>query len=372
MDLSGRKIWQMAAGDTDRNFADLCLKWGVIVLGPGTQGPMADPEASGRYRHDGISARMVGMLRKFYDDIKAGDVVVLRIGLSEVHGVGVIIGEYGWHDAFLDVDGWDVCHFYHVHWIWKKSDESPAIFKGALKFGDSLQSISQNEKTKALLDWMAGLVETDPPAVMPPLPVSGRNLTIEELCQPLYDYGIGLSNLAELKDCILELQALARWYKKYSSNPSEHETVTHLIVPLLRALGWTPQRIALEYHQSGKGRADIALYSYGNRQNQYLTAIVEAKKFEKSCLRAEAQVRSYAAKHTDRLIVTDGIRYGVFVQGSEGLFPETPSAYLNLTKFLDGYKVYGDSCAGADQALLIMSADWRPGLPKPSLANRFS
>ena len=35
MDISGKPIWQRAAGDTDRDYAGLCLEWDVILNGPG-------------------------------------------------------------------------------------------------------------------------------------------------------------------------------------------------------------------------------------------------------------------------------------------------------------------------------------------------
>lgn len=369
MHIEGRQLWQMAAGDTDRNFSDLCLQWGIIMLGPGRQGNIqaatTDVEAS--LLEDGISSRMISILKQFAFEVKTGDIVVLRLGKSEVHGVGVVKGKYGWSSALMDIDGWDLCHYFPVEWIWSKPDKNPMLFKDALNFGNSLQKLVASEKTANLFSWLQTLPETEGLYQPPSLPPCGRKLSIEDLCQPLYDSGVSLNSLSSLKDCISELQALARWYIKYSNDPSEHETVTHLIVPLLKALGWTPQRMALEYHQVGKGRADIALYTYGNRQPKYLTALVEAKKFQRSCLKAEAQVRSYMTERTDRLIVTDGIRYGVFCK-QDGIFPDYPSAYLNLAQPLDAYPIYGGSCAGGDEALWLMNADWQPGLPKLSLS----
>src|SRR5665213_4554658 len=39
VNLDGRVFWQQACGDTDRVYSDLCLKWDVILNGPGVQGP---------------------------------------------------------------------------------------------------------------------------------------------------------------------------------------------------------------------------------------------------------------------------------------------------------------------------------------------
>jgi len=39
MDISQAAIWQQAAGDTNRDYFDLYLKWDVILNGPGDFGP---------------------------------------------------------------------------------------------------------------------------------------------------------------------------------------------------------------------------------------------------------------------------------------------------------------------------------------------
>ena len=38
MDIQGKNLWQHAAGDSDHNHVDICLKWGVILNGPGGEG----------------------------------------------------------------------------------------------------------------------------------------------------------------------------------------------------------------------------------------------------------------------------------------------------------------------------------------------
>lgn len=39
MDVFGRRIWHVSAGDEDCHWADLCLEWDVILNGPGSEGP---------------------------------------------------------------------------------------------------------------------------------------------------------------------------------------------------------------------------------------------------------------------------------------------------------------------------------------------
>ena len=85
--------------------------------------------------------------------------------------------------------------------------------------------------------------------------------------------------------------------------------------------------------------------------------VVEAKKMNRSCLTAMSQAASYAdGKSTcHRLIVTDGLRYGVYVRSQLEAF--RLCAYMNLIKLRYNYPVLESE--GAGEALLAMSPEWR-------------
>ena len=70
-----------------------------------------------------------------------------------------------------------------------------------------------------------------------------------------------------------------------------------------------------------------------------------------------SQALSYAQTRygCHRLIVTDGLRYGVYVW-EEQVF--RLYAYLNLTRLRRDYRVLG--CSGAEGALLAMAPEWNP------------
>jgi hypothetical protein len=89
MDISNKKIWQHAAGDTDRDNSDLCFKWDIVLNGPGALGPWPGCEVA--LREEGWS-RKISDLRRFAVEVADGDVVVLRLGTSRVLGVGVVAG----------------------------------------------------------------------------------------------------------------------------------------------------------------------------------------------------------------------------------------------------------------------------------------
>lgn len=94
MKIEGKKIWQQAAGDTNRDYIDLCLKWDVILNGPGSYGRWPDCQ---QILHSDNSSKKVTDLWRFCEEIKSGDLVVLRIGTKTVAAVGEIIGSYEHH-----------------------------------------------------------------------------------------------------------------------------------------------------------------------------------------------------------------------------------------------------------------------------------
>lgn len=152
-----------------------------------------------------------------------------------------------------------------------------------------------------------------------------------------------------------DLVRIASWYGRSGVQPAERETVAYLVVPLLRSLGWTPQRMAIEWN-----RIDIALFDALPRNDSNLVAAVEAKKRYRTCFTSSTQVFGYASQlgreRCLRAVSTEGLGYSVFKRDGSGGFKPTPEAYLNLTRLVAGYPLL--RCAGAKEALALMAAEW--------------
>jgi hypothetical protein len=301
------------------------------------------------------SARKVTDLKRFAEEMKDGDLVVLRIGTSTVLGVGQIVGLYEWSDMFGDVDGWRLQHVRRVRWLWDgRRSESP-FGKSAysLKLGDTTQRLNPGPVT----DWLASLPVSEDkfrrPLIALPTSPEHTEINVDEISEFLFDNGVASTSITMLLNEIGELTRIAKWYQR-SSMPSEHETVAYLVVPLLRALGWTPQRMAVEWNH-----VDLALFEKLPREDDSLQVVVEAKKMDNSCLTAESQATRYADARSScgRLIVTDGLRYGVYTRGQEKF---NLYAYLNLTRLRRDYPIY--DCSGAEEALLAMAPEWTPNV----------
>ncbi len=105
MDLAGKTLWQVGAGDTDRSYGKHCKQFDVMIAGPGDLSPYEDS----RYAH---RCDIRNSLRRFCTEARRGDVVLLRLGTGDVLAVGEIADDAAERlDAFADIDGWDLQHF---------------------------------------------------------------------------------------------------------------------------------------------------------------------------------------------------------------------------------------------------------------------
>lgn len=349
MNLENKRIWQQAAGDNNRNYVDLCLRWDVILSGPGHHGHWLEGEQ--KLLEAGHSGKKITNLRRFCEDVSSGDLVVLRLGTSQIYGVGEVVGGYEWLDIFGDVDGWHLQHVRRVRWLWKGSDAPKEFSAHTLKFGDTTQELSSPDVTSWLQEldippnaWNRSLV------ALPSKP-DEEPVKLDDISEFLFDKGVASRSIENLMREIDELIRIARWYQKPgNNNPSEFETVAYLVIPLLRALGWTPQKMAIEWNH-----VDAALFSGLPRSDDTLAVVVEAKKKDDSCLSAKSQAETYARtrQYCRRLIVTDGIRFGIYSKQDSSFYLH---AYMNLTRLKASYPIYG--CGGAKEAVLAMTPEW--------------
>jgi len=157
MDLGDKALWQVAAGDTDRSYHDLCLRWDVMLFGPGYRGPW--PECKPGLNEDKWTTKKINLIRKFCEGIAEGDLIVLRLGTAEVYGVGRVVGDYQWYDDFGDVDGWHLQFVRRVRWLWRydssgaRNAEPKRFPTYSLKFGDTIQSLDPSSgDTNDILD----------------------------------------------------------------------------------------------------------------------------------------------------------------------------------------------------------------------------
>ena len=180
-------------------------------------------------------------VRLFACEVQVDDIVVLREGTAKIISIGLVASEYLYLHQFDDVNGWDLQHGRRVRW----GPHAPYTFSDG-PFGAATPAFGPVTQAE-LLDYATSFLNSTfsdwRRAPLPPLPA-------EE--PPVLDPPAAL---AELTGQALDLAMLYAEPQHFGEAPAEHEMVAHFVVPLLRALGWQPEYIALEWH-----RIDVAVF----------------------------------------------------------------------------------------------------------------
>lgn len=306
--------WQIGAGDGARDYSDVFLRFGIILVGDGSTGEYKPGHPEMQY------------LMPFAENLKIGDRVVLRrgygVGTWEIVAVGQVTSEYLFRDLFEDVEGWDLRHSRNMLWKTPRTNKITAGFsRGMFQRVNSLAALSDAEEI-----WNSG--EPRDPIQIPDPP---REVSQEELLDRLIEEGLSVNNSDLMATTISRLRRLAKWYKSRSTDVSEHEIRTFLVVPMLMALGWSEQKMKIEWTATA-GRIDIAIFDkvYGKQSKPSI--VVETKAMNDGLEGARKQVEKYADGVGCRtVIITDGIRYWMRIKNDEDKWEAF--AYTNLLTF---------------------------------------
>ena len=266
-------------------------------------------------------------MRLLANEMQVGDIVVLREGTAKIISIGLVASDYLYLPQFDDVNGWDLQHGRRVRW----GPHAPYMFPTPL-FGSATPALGPVVQPE-LIDHALRFLNSPPygwqQAPLPPLPPE----------EPLVDVGqAGISpGLAELVGLALDLAMLYAAPERFGDPPAEHEMVAHFVVPLLRALGWQPEQIALEWR-----RIDVAVFHRLPRTPENLAFIVEAKRphrgVESHLVQARDYLRSLGVERD--VVVTDGLRYRLYAASQD----YAPVAYANLERLKQSSLDYSSSC----------------------------
>ena len=300
-----RAIWQISGGPGDRSYADVFLQHGVGLIGPGDIGPWSED------RND-VGYNIHGFLKRFSAKAQPKDIVLLRTGLSTIRAVGLIASEYLYLEQFDDVNGWDLQHARRVRWCELPADHE---FNSSV-FGANPTRFSR-VAIPEVVDYARRFIASPPThwqeATLPPLP--------EE--EPLLD-----AVPKALRSIVGEVQDLHQllWNReRFGEHPTEDELVGHFVLPLLKALGWPTERIAVKWRY-----VDVALFSDLPRLPEHCHLVVEAKRLGAGVEGALEQAKGYVeALGVPRdVMVTDGVRYRLY----DCKYDFAPVAYANLVR----------------------------------------
>lgn len=321
----GKQYWTVAAGDGERNYSQVFLDFGVMLIGPGNRGSYLDFPNN----YADITA-----IREFIA-IKPNDVVILKKGSREIVAAGIVDNSepsYFHSEVFGDVDGYCLQHGRHVKWYKPQKNVESILPRGRLthswssKVNETAENIIKN----------GTLVKPRK------IPSSAKKVDDENLIIELIDEGLSSGQAQNVVVAFHRIRRLGGWYENNNEVVSEHETRTFLVVPLLLALGWPEQRLKIEWHN-----IDIAFFENNYTKKKKPTMILESKRLDSSLFGAEKQAKNYSSRlpNCEKLVVSNGLSYLLFCKKNNEW---TPRAFLNVLNPLDRHPFYEEIGGGAD------------------------
>ena len=332
------QVWQIAAGEKDRSYIDLFLNHDVMFMGPGRFGGY-DKIIYEPLEKDGtIGKGIATQLRQFCTEVKSNDIIFLRLG-SQAKAIGRIKPEkptamkgYFWTSTFDDVFGWDLQHARRVIWQHHLTDELQEIQKRGELFyyrGSTFSKVHKRLKGQ-IQNLFSQCIDRD----FKPLPSLPEPLTLEELGTELFSKGLPNEDADKFILAIQRQRRLVKWYQeggKQGKRPSEREVVAHMILPLLLALGWSEQLLAVEWR-----KVDLAAFKCTPTVPANCCFVCEAKGYGHGLQNVFTQATTYAKKlkldNCRRILLTDGARLYLYQKQKDDNWNENPVGYLNIDK----------------------------------------
>lgn len=323
-----------------------------MFLGPGRFGayspslydanPKALAEGNGKITY----------IRQFATKVQPGDLVLMRSGYH-VLSIGVVDSDYFHTTAFDDVYGWDLEHCRRVIWQRQHDRSLQRIQTSQDLFDDRKQvptftRVHNSRNLDPIRELLPQIIRrplnTLPEAPPPPL-------TPEQLSDALFREGLGYDACLHVERAIRKLRGLLDWYGEERSpgRPTEHEVVAHMILPLMLALGWSEQLLAVEWK-----KIDLAVFTHTPTDASSCGLVCEAKGMGHALQETVEQAMRYCGTHKldhcRKILVADGGYFSLY-RKTAGVWETDPSGYVSLRKLRRHYLLP----KGADAVKTLMA-----------------
>jgi hypothetical protein len=142
-----------------------------------------------------------------------------------------------------------------------------------------------------------------------------------------------MGQVDELLAAIHRQRRLLQWYKDHgsaSARPSEHEVVAYMVLPMLLALSWSEQLLAVEWKS-----VDLAAFRRTPTTPDACVLACEAKSMGEGLQDTFGQASRYVERlkleNCRKILLTQGGRFYLYEWSSDhGGWASAPTGYLNV------------------------------------------
>lgn len=308
-----------------------------MFIGPGDYGAFDRDSYEAHVREGSETRSKVTQVRDFSQGVKIGDLVLMRHGYS-VKQIGIAHESgYEWKELFDDVLGWDLQHTRRVVWQEHLRDDLVSLQRSKALFSSRKQIPAFTRvRDERILGPLRPLLERVKDRPLKALPRAiPKPLSNEELGEALFARGLANGAVEKVVHAIERTRRLHRWYDRFgnaSGRPSEHEVVAHVILPLLTALGWSEQLLAVEW-----SKVDLAGFSATPTTARNCILVCEAKGRGQGLRNVVNQAADYTRRlkleGCRALMCTDGLSMFLYTkQGGLGDWFPIPAGTINVTR----------------------------------------
>lgn len=330
------RVWQIAAGERGRYYDQLCIDHDMVIMGPGDLGDCRSADYAKHVGKSQISAQRAKAIEHLCHGMQAGDVILLRRGYRVV-AVGLITeNRYEWNATFDDVYGWDLQHLQRVIWQDPMAPTLERVQRSAELFSSRKQIPTFTRvKDRSVLDPIRDLISRCSERPLRPLPKPvPAPLCLDEVGHGMFARGLPNTAVDNLIASIERQRRLLRWYGEQGGNshrPTEHEVVAYMVLPLLLALGWSEQLLAVEWKS-----IDLAGFRQTPTTPDVCALVCEAKHMSHGLQDSLDQARKYVERRglltCQNILLTQGGRFYLYRQRESGGGNWEPCGYVNLEK----------------------------------------
>jgi hypothetical protein len=326
------KVWQIATGEPRRDYRQVFIEYDLMILGPGNPGCAFNFDYA-----MGAPNSIYRQIHSFAHSPQPGDRVLMRLA-HDVIAVGQIPQgddhQYSHNAMFRCIYGWDLQHCRRV--VWAEGIELGSL---ANVFKDAKQKPSFTQVHEHhIVELVRKIAESAFDRSLKPLPTVDTDIyKAEELGVALFAAGISNRNIDEILKALQQAARLCAWYNldEQKPRPSEHEIISHIILPVFLGLGWSHQQIAIEWN-----RVDMAFFKATPTNSENCVLILEAKGLGQALSNVLQQpleyVRYLGLADTRYILTTDGVNLFVYERHGQDWNPD-PVGYINFLSLQKQY-----------------------------------